>query len=275
MSAGTQVAPYAWIAARCLYLSCPEELRGQLEINIHLFGVRSAERKRLVQLFANQPYLKLQHDILLLDGQLGFLGKQRFELLTPSARKWVARIGRRVPMFQPTAKRWLGRHRIGLYHQEWINQLCRHWQNEESLLVVDSDLFLADPRFFEKDFLTMQPEEFARGWVYRTNNAMIHQGQKLYPIGTELFLIRPGVHNQINIQQRNRDLLFDQLRAHYPGVEFQSENFVDTLYFACWMAQLKGYRVEAAYKHLHVCHPGGVGHLDAQHLLSTDRKSVV
>ncbi|WP_309382609.1 hypothetical protein [Cerasicoccus frondis] len=267
MCAGLQVTPYAWIAARSAWLSCPEELRDQLDIRIHFFGVKRAEGRQLEQAFSNQPYVNFEHNTILIDEQKGLGGEHFYQWTSPKARKFIAKIARRIPPLRSSAKLWLGRLRLGLYHQEWINQVCTDNAEANAIVVLDSDLFLADQRFYAPEQMSLDSQTYGGGWVWRNNNEIRYQGQSLYPLGTELFIINPAKHIQINQQFSNRDKsLFERLQIDHPGVDIQDATFFDTLFYASWEAQLRGYKADIRFHDLAVCHPGGVGHLRPEYL---------
>ena len=128
-------------------------------------------------------------------------------------------------------------------------------------------MFIADPRFFSDECMHLSSSQYAGGWIWRTNNSVSFNGNTFYPLGTELFIINPKLHLQLDFQKHNADLdSYSLLKRKFPNIEIENEAFIDTLFISSWMAQLEGVSIDTRFSELGVCHPGGVGHIQLDYI---------
>lgn len=265
LCAGTQMMSYAWLSTQCLIEACPKNKKNDLCIFIHLVAHNKRERLKAKKIFLDQPHVSIIEDIIYPDERIKPFDRWVADFRPESIKKIGEKIRRRIQFLEPLTRVITGpqqRPHLGLYHHEWISAVCRSKSDNQSIVIVDTDMFVMDPMFFEDNMMHLQPKSYAAGWIWRTNNSLQIRDSVLYPLGTELFIINPKLHLELDKQKNNLDLTsYLSLKSEFPEIHIENESFIDTLFMPCWLAQLRGYNVDTRFSDLKVCHPGGVGHI--------------
>ncbi len=270
---GSDVLAYAAVASRCVRACALEAGLPPPAVEVHLNGLYGWHKRFAQAIFAQEPHVRLTLDSVRMDEDRSAMARA---LRVAFGSVLVTRLRRKAVCFGLPTRLVQGvfgsspRSDGGQYHQEWMNGLCRRFSTMERLVILDADMFLADPGAFASGALHLDKSEFCRGWIYRFEAQMIFQGKQYKPVGTEFVVLSPGLHARINPQRTNHDSdVFDRLRDIEPAAVFDPAGQPpDTFYGACWAATLKGYEVSDALSSVRACHAGGVGHISETQLHS-------
>ncbi len=160
-------------------------------------------------------------------------------------------------------------HKLINGHQRMINAICGQYVFEPAIAFADADLFLTDARWFEhlKLFAKNQPP-FALTWGLRTDRILSPgDGTAFMAMKTNLFALRPDLHNAFNLQRSNTDRrAVESLRREFPAATIQLGVGLDTMVAVSLRAQAHGYRLVDVEKSIGACHIGGFSHLDPRKL---------
>jgi hypothetical protein len=267
------VAAYAQLALRCLIASCPEAERKNLRVFLHLVGFLEGPLKsRMRRLFEAIPGVVVVLDTIRIDEQRTRFDRFRSRWVPQALRHLLLSRGQGNLCFR-TVGRWIAgprpRDYLGMYYHEWISAVCEQNINEDAIITIDSDLFVADQRLFDEAKLKLAKDEFGVGWVWRYPDWVRVNAKAYRPIGTELCIINPKIFSETNCQKHTFDIgTMSIIRNEFPGVHFERSNFIDSIYGPSWLAQLKGFRADTRFGDLNLCHPGGVGHFSPDYLKS-------
>ncbi len=220
--AGTYSPVFARLAAEAALQACPEDLRSDFRLFIHVDGVAGRVRADLMSWLREVPGVDVTY------GLFGILANDR------------------IP---------------GKWHQVMINDVVREFRNEPHLAFIDADLFIAGPAWWRDCLSTLDGNIFALSAGLRRNRCMTLAEKQFFPIKTNLFTLNTAAHIQLNEQRFNKDKrAIKRLHAEYPNAKLEVQN-IDTMIAASLRAQAHGLQVIDTDKHLDYCHVGGFSHL--------------
>lgn len=220
--AGTYTPVFARLSAEALLQACPDELRRDFRLYIHVDGVASGVRRNLFAWLREIPGVEVTY------GLFGILSQDR------------------IP---------------GKWHHVMINDVVREFRAEPHLAFVDADLFIADERWWQCCRNELAADVYALTAGVRRNRHLLLEGRQYYPIKTNLFTLNTAAHLALNQQRFNKDArALRLLREEFPAGELVAPN-IDTLIAGSLRAQAHGLRVIDVDGRLDYCHVGGFSHL--------------
>lgn len=224
LCAGTYTPVFARLAAETALASCPDHLRGELRLFIHVDGVAARVRPDLMAWLAEIPNVELTY------GMFGILPQDR------------------IP---------------GKWHQTMINDVVSRFSSESHVAFVDADLFIADAQWWNLCLTGLSDQCYAMTAGLRKNRHLQLAETTLYPIKTNLFTLNTSLHLALNQQRFNKDArALEMLRGEFPDAELLAPN-IDTLIAGSLSAQAHGFSVMDVDDGISYCHVGGFSHLGA------------
>jgi hypothetical protein len=222
LCAGTYSPVFARLAAECFLAACPEDLRSDFRLFIHVDGVAARVRADLMSWLREVPGVELTY------GMFGILSFDR------------------IP---------------GKWHQIMVNDVVHEFRNERHLAFVDADLFIADERWWQCCRDELAADVYALTAGVRRNRHLLLEGRQYYPIKTNLFTLNTAAHLALNQQRFSKDArALCLLREEFPAAELVAPN-IDSLIAGSLRAQSHGLRVIDVDGRLDYCHVGGFSHL--------------
>ncbi|MGO8764908.1 MAG: hypothetical protein ACLQSR_07205 [Limisphaerales bacterium] len=268
MAGGIHTLPYARFAAECLWKKCPEPLRKDLNVIIGLFAVPTPLVSQAETFLKKVPCVSILLDPVWVPLRIFSLppgyARHRIGKVLKLIRLSLERLGL-PPGVQIRLCPVVYGH-LGLYHQEYFVRICQMESERETICIVDADFFIWDEDFFNKLSIKQSEDTFASGWLQRHGCGITFNEQTCFPAGTECLRLKPKMFNVFNWQAVSMDeTLQKRLAGRYPSIRFQQRG-VDTIYQACWEAQLAGRKIDYPFKEMKVCHVGGFGHANASYI---------
>lgn len=229
--AGTYSPVFARLAAEAALQACPEDLRNDFRLFIHVDGVAGRVRSDLMSWLREVPGVEVTY------GLFGILANDR------------------IP---------------GKWHQVMINDVVREFRSEAHLAFLDADLFIAGAAWWRDCLSALDGNIFALSAGLRRNRCMILAEQQYFPIKTNLFTLNTAAHIQLNEQRFNKDKrAIERLHAEYPNAKINAPN-IDTMIAASLRAQAHGLKVVDTDRLLSYCHVGGFSHLSTNKFLGCE-----
>lgn len=233
LCAGPYTVPFARLAAESALASCPQALRKELKLYIHLDSILWWKRRRTIDWLSS------------IDGVEVTFG--RFGI----------RPGAKIP---------------GYWHQRMINTVAAEFQHERHLAFIDADYFIADERWWRTCLEYDQDDVYAITVGLRTNRHLSDDCHCWYPIKTNLFTLHPQLHQRFNRQHFNKDMsAVERFEQEYPGLELDLGKGLDTMVMGSLIAQKESYRVLDIEHEVGGCHVGGFSHIKKSKLVSDNK----
>jgi hypothetical protein len=268
MAGGIHALVYARFAAECVWHSCPDELRKELRIVISVFAVpkhlvaetyKFLEAVPCVSILLNPVKVPLR----LFNLPRGF-ARDRIGKLLAVIRKGLERSGL-PPKIQISLCPQVHKN-LSSYLHEYVIRICDLESDRKRICILDADFFVWDKSFVPALAKTPSQEVFSSAWIQRSGDGAILKDKVYYPVGSECFTLNPQNFNRWNWQVETIDKpLLKVLKSRHPGMQFQRE-MVDTVYQACWEAQIGGMTVDYPFRDIKVCHIGGFGHSNVKYI---------
>ena len=222
--AGTYSPVFARLAAEAALQACPEDLRSDFRLFIHVDGVAGRVRADLMSWLREVPGVDVTY------GLFGILANDR------------------IP---------------GKWHQVMVNDVVREFRSEAHLAFVDADLFVVDDSWWRK-CEHLASNIYALSVGLRRNSTMMLDGRIFTATRTNLFTLNTTVHNEFNQQRYSKDeRVIAQLKTEFPHAVLDLGN-MDSMIGGSLRAQAHGYKVLDVMEEVAHCHIGGFSHLSAE-----------
>lgn len=221
LCAGTYSPVFARLAAESALAACPENLRSDFRLFIHVDGIRSGLRAEY------QAWLKEIPGVEITYGRFGILSRDR------------------IP---------------GKWHQVMINDIVRDFASEPNVAFIDADLFMSGEGWFDA-LQQLTEKVFSLTVGLRPFANFEWEGEIRQAIRTQLFTVNTALYRQLNTQRCNKDRrAVHGLRAEYPAIRFSIER-PDTMIVSSLRAQAQGHAVIDVADGVRCCHVGGFSHM--------------
>lgn len=222
LCAGTYSPVFARLAAECALAACPDALRPDFRLYIHVDGVAGKVRADLLAWLGEIPGVELSY------GLFGILPQDR------------------IP---------------GKWHQTMVNDVVRQFSNEPHVAFIDADLFLVDDAWWNVGLRALAADVYSvtvglRPWAAMTLHERHHVATT-----TNLFTVNTAAHLGMRLQTCSKDRrALRQLKADYAAASFAIER-PDSQVVNSLRAQARGLRVMDVDAQVPHCHVGGFSHL--------------
>ena len=222
LCAGTYSPVFARLAAETALASCPEHLRGELRLFIHVDGVAARVRPDLMAWLGEIPGVELTY------GMFGILPQDR------------------IP---------------GKWHQVMVNDVVHHFSSEKHVGFIDADLFIEDGNWWDLCRNSLAGEIFSLTAGVRENRSLSIEGRQYFPIKTNLFTLNTEAHLALNLQRYSKDeRALTSLQEEFPGAILSAPG-IDSMIAGSLRAQAHGLKVTNIDDRISYCHVGGFSHL--------------
>jgi hypothetical protein len=224
LCAGTYSPVFARLAAETALQACPEDLRKDFRLFIHVDGVAAPERPNLLAWLREIPRVEVTY------GLFGILSRDR------------------IP---------------GKWHQVMINDVVREFRSEPHLAFIDADLYLADESWWRQLSAHLSDELYALTVGVRPQSTLTIDGRSFVAMRTNLFTVNTRLHIDLNQQRYSKDeRALRLLRREFPNA-ILDVNAMDSQIGASLRAQAHGFSIRNVADDVPCCHIGGFSHLKA------------
>ncbi|HSG22539.1 MAG TPA: hypothetical protein VLA64_06215, partial [Azonexus sp.] len=166
LCAGTYTPVFARLAAESALAACPQHLRRDFRVYVHVDGVAGKVRADLMAWLGEVPGVELTH------GLFGILSQDR------------------IP---------------GKWHQVMINDVVKAFRAEPHIAFVDADLFLVDDGWW-KAHLPLLSDTLFSVTLGKRSYAKGVRGEQEFAAGkTQLFTVNTRLYQEINRQRFTKD----------------------------------------------------------------------
>ena len=222
--AGTYSPVFARLAAESALAACPQELRSNFKLYVHVDGVNMGKRRELVAWLREVPGLEVT------EGLFGITSRDR------------------IP---------------GKWHQTMVSDVVRVFSNEKHLGFIDADLFLSGASWFDLCSTRLTDDLYGLCGGFRQSSMVLNE-QKFYGMTTSLFTVNTSAHLALNQQRFSKDMRpIEMLREEFPAATIAIKPAMDSMIGGSLRAQAHGMRVEDIDLEVEYCHVGGFSHLRA------------
>ena len=224
---GDGAIPYARLSALFLEMHCPQHLRDNLRIFVHIDGLRQ-DPQRSAKWLRRTPRTEVT------SGLFGIHPKEY------------------VP---------------GKWHQTMVNKVSKEFAREPVLAFVDADCFVTDSSWFMAAQHHDPECDYSLAHGLRSGRVLKYKCKSFYCIQTHLFTLTPELHNRICKQRFNQDdSVLGLLLEEFPGATVKLSRGLDNMVTPSFKAQLLGYRVIDVLSQVRAVHVGGFSYMRAQKL---------
>lgn len=225
--AGDRTIPYARLSAMCIYWYCPEYLRANLKIYIHLDGL-SVDVNETAEWLTQVPCTETT---------IGLFGIKANETVS------------------------------GKFHQAMINTIAKLFSHESVIAFIDADCFLIDHSWHEATFEHDPSLDYSHIPGFKGETIAVYQNRQYRKMRTTLFTLTPSLHNSICEQKFNQDRsAYEKLPKEFPDVHFETIKQMDTMVSSSLKAQLLGYQIKSLGRAIRFIHVGGFSYMPSKKL---------
>lgn len=213
-SAGTYTPVFARLAAETALKACPEELRRDFRLYIHVDGVAASVRPDLMAWLREIPGVEVTY---------GLFGILPFD---------------RIP---------------GKWHQVMVNDVVRHFRQEKHLAFIDADLFVQDATWWNLCRQHLNDDLYALTVGLRPKSTLLLDERHYVAMRTNLFTLNTRLHLELNQQRYTKDeRALAWLAKEFPSGKLDV-NAMDSLIGGSLRAQAHGYQVlDVEVPHCHI-----------------------
>lgn len=222
LCAGTYTPVFARLAAESALAACPEELRTDFRLFIHVDGLDARKRKDLMAWLGEIPGVELTYGIF------GILSRDR------------------IP---------------GKWHQTMISDVVRLFSGEPHVAFIDADLFLHGESWFKTLGASLADDVYSISAGLRHTRVMQQDERQFVAIKTNLFSVNTAAHLRLNQQRSSKDGRAVRLLAREFPEAHLSVPAVDSMVVGSLRAQAHGFKVLDVDRGVEYCHVGGFSHL--------------